>query len=127
MRTGIIVLAALALPLAGCASTTILPPMTSTEVDLSRSNYRVVRANAMGASRGVKVLGLVPVWAATYNAAMSDLYAEIGPTEGRSIALVNCIHERTNLYFVLFSIPQRTVRADVIEFLDGSVPPRGAP
>ncbi|HUT24297.1 MAG TPA: DUF6567 family protein [Sumerlaeia bacterium] len=114
----------LLLAVTACSTASISPPIASTHVDLSRSNYSVVRADVTGVSRGIKLLGVVPIMSPSYRSAMSDLYSRIGPMEGRSLALVNCIHERSNLYFILFSVPQLTVRADVIEFLDESADPQ---
>jgi hypothetical protein len=101
-----------------CASVGSLPHSTGTRVDLSRKNYRVVKANAIGQSSGFALLGIIPIASPTYPAAMSNLYENAQITEGSATALANVSQERSTVYLVLFSIPKLTVRADVIEFLD---------
>jgi hypothetical protein len=103
----------------GCSTARgTFPSSSGTQVDLSKKNYRVVRANAVGESSGFRLLGIIPFASPRYTRAMTDLYSKIGMTEGKAHALVNVVQERSNLYLVLFSIPKLTVRADVIEFLD---------
>lgn len=67
---------------------------------------------------GFKLLGILPFSNPSYAEAMSRLYATVGPAEGKSLAVTNVGQERTALYFILFSLPKLTVRADVIEFVD---------
>jgi hypothetical protein len=95
-----------------------LPHGTITQVDLTRNNYRVVKANAIGQSRGFAILGIIPIVSPTYPSAMSALYTNANVTEGSATALANVSQERSVIYLVLFSIPTLTVRADVIEFQD---------
>ena len=106
------------LSLAACSSNNIRPNASGTQVDLSKMNYRVVHANAIGSSAGFKILGFIPIVSPSYTSAMSDLYKEAGAVEGRAQALANFAHEDSNLYFLLFSIPRLKVRADVIEFIE---------
>ena len=92
-------------------------------------NHRIIKANAIGSSNGFKLLGIIPFANPSYAEAMSRLYATVGPTEGKSLAVTNVGQERTALYFILFSLPKLTVRADVIEFLEdksGSSSPQAA-
>jgi len=101
-----------------CASTGIFPHSTSTSVDLAKSNYRIIKSNAIGESSGFSLLGFIPLVPPTYTDAMSDLYGKAGISEGKAQALVNVTQERSMLYLILFSIPKLTVRADIIEFLE---------
>jgi hypothetical protein len=103
---------------AGCTSTGTFPQTSGTQVDLSRKNFRVVKANAMGSSSGFKLFGFIPFSAPTYSEAMSHLYKKAGVTEGKAQTLTNVTQERSSLYLVLFSIPKLTIRADVIEFTE---------
>ncbi len=113
-------LAALAVLTSACARNVVLPQSqsTTTQVDLSRKNYRVIRSNAVGASHGFSLLGLVPIVSPTYSGAMSKLYEAAGIGEGTAQALVNVSQEASTVYFVVFSVPTLTVRADVIEFTE---------
>lgn len=100
----------------GCASRPVVPPSTTTRVDLGRGNYRVVRTDVVGRSYGFSLLGIIPIVPPTYTAAMSDLTAHAELAQGRPQALVNVVQDRSTVYLVLFSVPKLTIRADVIEF-----------
>jgi len=100
----------------GCTSTGTYPATSSTQVDLSRSNFRVIKANAVGTSSGFKLFCFIPLAAPSYSDAMSDLYKEAGVEEGKAQTLTNVTQENSNLFLLLFSIPKLTIRADVIEF-----------
>jgi hypothetical protein len=115
-RAAIAALALFATIASACARNVVLPQSTTTQVDLSRKNYNVVRSNAVGASRGFSLLGVVPIIPTSYTNAMSDLYEEAGMKEGKAQALVNVNQETATLYLVVFSLPKLTVRADIIEF-----------
>jgi hypothetical protein len=93
--------------------------LTTTTVNLSRQNYKIVKANAIGSSVGFSFLGLFTFKSPGYDEAISSLYQYAGISEGRAQALVNVMHERSTTYFILFALPKITVRADVIEFTDG--------
>lgn len=108
------------LALGGCSAVGRFPHGATTRVDLSKKNYRVVKANAIGSSVGFSLLGIIPIVPPRYTKAMKALYAQIGPTEQRAVALTNVIEERSTIYLILFSFPKLTIRADVIEFTEGS-------
>ena len=109
----------LLLPIMGCATTReIFPDTSKTKVDLSQNNYRLVKANAIGVSKGIKLLCLIPVSAPRYIMAMENLYKDAGIVEGKAYALTNIVEERTNVNLLLFSIPKIRIRADVIEFTE---------
>jgi hypothetical protein len=38
--------------------------------------------------------------------------------EGKALALINVIQQSSAPYFILFSLPETTFRADVVEFVD---------
>lgn len=106
----------LALASAGCASFGLCPQTTSTQIELSRKNFQVVRSNAIGQSSGFALFGVIPIVSATYTEAMSDLYAKTGGAEGEAQALINVTQERSTSYWILFSLHRVMVRADIIEF-----------
>jgi hypothetical protein len=127
-RIGFLLLAAGLLVLfTGCAGLPALqslslpsgPPaqiLTATRVDLSQRNYRILKPNVIGFSEGFKLFGLIGLKSATHAKAMSQLYwrAEVVPGSAQTIA--NVVDERTSTYYILFSIPKVTIRADLIEF-----------
>ncbi len=98
------------------------PVLTTTEVKLSRQNYKIVKANAIGSSEGFSLLGLITVSSPSYDEAFTKLYRSAGVTEGKAQALMNVVHENSSTYFILFGLPKITVRADVIEFTDVTMP-----
>lgn len=96
--------------------------LTTTAVNLSRQNYKIVKANAIGGSVGFSFLGLITLKSPGYDEAMTKLYQHAGVSEGKAQALVNVVYENSSTYFILFALPKITVRADVIEFTDDAVP-----
>ena len=105
----------------GCASSNVITPAqsTSTAIQLSGKNYRLINAGAEGDSYGFRFLGIIPFTSPHYAAARKDLYASVGtPLAGKAIALINESQDRSTLYLILFSIPKITITGDVIEFTD---------
>lgn len=102
----------------GCTSSGTFPSTSATQVDLSKNNYRVVKANAVGSSSGFKLFMFIPIVPTRYSTAMSNLQKQAGVAEGRAQAMVNVTQEESSLYLLLFSIPKLTVRADIIEFTE---------
>jgi hypothetical protein len=119
--------------LSGCAAIPALPALsglvpplgstpllTTTTVNLSRQNYKIVKANAIGSSAGFSFLGLFTFISPRYDEAMTRLYRNAAVTEGKPQAIVNVVYENSSSYFILFALPKITVRADVIEFTDNT-------
>lgn len=106
--------------LSGCSSTgEFKGQSTGAGVVLTKKNYKVVKVAAKGKSSGFRLLGIIPFTSPSYAKAKESLYESVGePLEGRAIALVNQTEDRSSLYLILFSIPQVTITADVIEYLD---------
>jgi hypothetical protein len=92
--------------------------LTLTEVNLAQRNYRVVRTNVVGTSRGFALLGLITVKPPDATEAFARLYEVGGIAEGNAFALINVIQQSSAPYFLLFSLPEITFRADVVEFVD---------
>jgi hypothetical protein len=129
-------LSALLYLLSGCAALPLFPALsglipsapasahisTSTTVSLSKQNYKIIKVNASGSSSGFSFLGLIPFKSPTYHEAISRLYESAGFSKGKAQALVNVELEHSSSYFILFSLPKDTVRADVIEFIDNPAP-----
>lgn len=102
--------------LVGC-SAGVLPHGSGTTTDLTKNNFRVLRANAVGKDSGFYLFGIIPFYSPTYSDAMRDLYKGVR-VEGKATALANVSQDKSYLYLVLFSIPKITVTADIIEFTD---------
>ena len=92
--------------------------LTTTTVNLSRKNFKIVKANAFGSSVGFSFLGIFSLNSPSYEEALTQLYRSAVVSVGKSQALVNVMHEQTSTYFILFALPKITVCADVIEFTD---------
>jgi len=102
--------------LSGCASVGSFQHATGTEVDFTKKNYRVVKANVTGESTGFALLGIIPIVSPSYTDAMTNLSANGGIQVGKAQALVNVSQDHSVIYLILFSIPKLTVRADIVEF-----------
>jgi hypothetical protein len=98
--------------------------LTLTEVNLAQRNYRVVRTNVTGTSRGFALLGLITLMPPDAIEALARLYEAGGIAEGNAIALINVLQQSSAPYFILFSLPEITFRADVVEFVDTLPLPR---
>lgn len=94
--------------------------LTATSVNLSESNFKMIKANAMGTSWGFKLLGLISLKSPHYTEAIARLYEMAGVAEGRAQTIANVVYQNSSTYFILFSLPRITVRADVIEFVDNA-------
>jgi hypothetical protein len=98
---------------------------THTTVNLSEGNFVVVKTNVVGRSQGFSLLGLITIYPATTTKALGRLYAEAGTQEGRSKTMVHLVIEHSSMYFVLFSIPEITARADIVRFNPQTEPDNG--
>jgi hypothetical protein len=103
----------------GAGPTSVL---TLTEVHLRQRNYRVIRENVTGTSRGFALLGLLMLKPPDAAEAFASLYEEgdlrVLIAEGRALAFVNVMQASSAPYFLLFSLPKITFRADVVEFVE---------
>jgi hypothetical protein len=91
-------------------------------VRLQEANFAVVRTNLVGSSKGFKLLGFITLRPATLTEAMNQLYASAEVEGGRPQTFVHLIIEHSGIYVILFSIPEVTVRADLVEFIPGGQP-----
>jgi len=99
----------------------------TTELRLQQKNFVVVKSNVAGQSKGFALLGIITIVPAKFNKAMNRLNAQADLNPGTSRALANLILEKDSSYWILFSIPRTSIRADVVEFTDNphSQPPGG--
>lgn len=114
------VLSATMILVAGCASSRVENnmPSTQTQIDLNHGNYKVVQAGAVGRSYGFRfLLGIIPITAPSTAAAREDLYRNVGESvNGKSVALVNVVEDRSTTWLLLFSVPKIVITGDVVEF-----------
>jgi len=87
-----------------------------TELRLTEGNFSVVKTNVVGDARGFALLGFITLVPARFETAMGRFYSKAEMQTGRPQTLGNLIVEKTSAYWVLFSIPRVSVRADVLEF-----------
>lgn len=89
---------------------------TTTTVHLYGQNYRIIKTNVTGSSWGFSLLGFITLKSPNYIKAVEQMYKEAGINGQRSQAIVNVAQQDTSPYFILFSLPKITLRADLIEF-----------
>jgi hypothetical protein len=112
-----------ALPLGsvlGSPNSAALQIQNSTEIRLQEKNFIVIRTNMVGQASGFSLLGILTIVPARFTTAMNRLYADAQMKEGRPQTLANLVMEQDSSYFILFSIPKTSIRADVIEFTPAS-------
>jgi hypothetical protein len=111
----------------GSLNSSALEIHNNTDVRLQDRNFIVVRTNVMGQSKGFALLGLLTIDPAKFTTAMSRLYDHADLKLQRPQTLVNLVMEKDSSFYILFSIPRTSIRADVIEFTSvpatNSVPP----
>ena len=133
--------ALLAVLAGGCAAVSVLPiaalmgsPNASaleihnqTDIRLEVANFIVTKTDVVGQSEGFSLFGVLTIVPAKFTQAMNRLYTQAEMQPGRSQTLVNLIVEKNSTYFILFSLPRISIRADVIEFIPvnaTNIPPR---
>lgn len=89
----------------------------STQLRLQQKNFVVVKSNVMGQSRGFALFGFITIVPARFSKAMNRLNAQADLKPGTSRTLENLVLEKDSSFFLLFSIPRTSIRADVIEFV----------
>jgi hypothetical protein len=94
----------------------------TTEVLLQQKNFVIVKSNVIGQSKGFSLLGFITIVPAEFNKAMSRLNAQADLKPGTPRTLMNLALENESSYFILFSRPRTTIRADVIEFTPSTQP-----
>jgi hypothetical protein len=92
------------------------PAHIQTSVNLAEGNFTVVKTNLTGHSTGFSLLGLIPIVPPKFTKAMGVVYAKAEIQEGESKTLANMIIEHSGSYWILFSLPEIIVRADVVRF-----------
>jgi hypothetical protein len=125
----------------GCAAVSVLPigalmgsPNAAgleihnqTDIRLEAANFIVTKTNVVGQSEGFSLLGVLTIVPAKFTQAMNQLYTQAEMQPGRAQTLANLIMEKNSTYFILFSLPRISIRADVIEFIPVSatnIPPQ---
>ena len=89
---------------------------TQTSVSLAEGNFSVIKTNVVGSSKGFSLLGVIPIYPATVTKAMGRLYAQADMQEGGPKTMAHLVIEHSSMYLLLFSIPETTARADIVEF-----------
>ena len=101
----------------GSPNASALEIHNNTDVRLQEKNFIVVKTNVVGQSSGFSLLGILTIVPAKFTKAMSRLYTQAEMQSGHPQTLVNLIMEKDATYFILFSLPRTSIRADVIEFI----------
>ena len=112
MRTAVAGLVALCVLVSGCLFVVNRHP----DVVLAGNNFKVVKSDIVGTSRGLVLLGFIPVLEPTRIKALSRVHSWAGLQKGRPQTLANLVEERSQLNLLLFQVPEISIRADVVEF-----------
>ncbi|MGO9585648.1 MAG: hypothetical protein ACLP2Y_05595 [Limisphaerales bacterium] len=99
---------------------------TQTSVNLAEGNFVLVKTNVVGQSKGFNLLGFIPIHPARLTVAMDRLYVKAEIQEGTPKTLAHLIIEHSSSYWILFSIPEITARADIVQFNPRAEPDNGA-
>jgi len=116
--------------LSGCAAAATLPAASallpastgnatfnsSTLIRLDQGNFVTLKTNLMGHSKGFALLGLITIFPAQFTKALDRVYTQSEMKIGHAQTLVNLVTERSSTYWILFSLPKVTIRADLVEF-----------
>jgi hypothetical protein len=123
MTSGCAGLAASAIPsslLPSSPNAAALEIHNQTDVKLTEANFVTAKTNVIGQCKGFSLFGIITLVPARFTIAMDRLYAGAQMQTGRAQTLADVIVEKTSSYWILFSIPRVTVRADVVEFVPSS-------
>ena len=102
--------------------TTTLQIFNTTELRLQQKNFLVVKPNVRGEAKGFALLGIITIVPARFSKAMDRLNNQADMKPGTSRTLANLVLEKDSSYYILFSIPKTSIRADVIEFIPDAQP-----
>ena len=123
--------ALLALLAGGCAAVSVLPLAalmgspnaaaleihSQTDIRLEAADFVVTKPNVVGESEGFSLLGILTIVPPKFTEAMNRLFVQAEMKPGRPQTLANLIMERNSSYYILYSLPRISIRADVIEFI----------
>ena len=115
-RSKVLVALALTVVLGGCiTSTRSRESETGARVELTKANFRVLKASAEGRSTGFYLFEFIPIMRPSVRRAMRELRGDY-EVAGEATALINVAEDRWTWHFLLFSIPRLAISADIIEF-----------
>jgi len=103
--------------LMGSPNASALEIHNNTDVRLQEKNFLVIRTNVMGQSSGFSLLGVLTIVPPKFTEAMNRLSTQAEMQPGRPQTLANLVMEKNSSYFILYSLPRISLRADVIEFI----------
>lgn len=90
---------------------------TGTEVKLEQANFRILKPNVVGECKGFALFGIITLDPARFSTAMDRVQSRAAIVPGTAQTLANVVVERSSSYWILFSIPRVSIRADVVEFI----------
>lgn len=91
-------------------------------IDLNRSDCKLVLGRAYGESTGFNLLGFIPLSSPSESMAVDAMYENArqrgASPEGASRVFANTSIEKTSNYFILFSRPVIRASGDLVEYTD---------
>ena len=123
--------ALLAVLAGGCAAVSVLPIAalmgspnayaleihSQTDIRLEAPDFTMIQPNVVGESEGFSLLGILTIVPPKFTEAMNRLMTQAKMQPGRPQTLANLVMEKNSSYFILYSLPRISIRADVIEFI----------
>lgn len=116
LLTGCTALAPVAAPVLSSYGSGSAAVQSQTSVNLSSDNFVVTQTNATGRSKGFSLLGVIPIYPARLTTAMNRMYAKSGIEIGSTKSAAHLTIERSSTYWILFSIPETIVCAQIVQF-----------
>lgn len=91
------------------------------DLPIATSDVKVVCARVEGESKGLNLLGFIPLQSVSETAAIKNMYdnarARGAKVEGESRHFVNKGIERVNKNFIIFSIPTVIASGDLVQYM----------
>ncbi|MCX6121476.1 MAG: hypothetical protein NTX44_07635 [Ignavibacteriales bacterium] len=123
--------------ISGCSAGGAFMASNVTDVQLQKSNFKIVARNISGEAQAGYLIGgtfsmgmvsntfaLVRVSGSgmLYKEALENLWKSYetayGPVEGKRLALINVRYDSDALNLIVYTQPKITIRADIVEFTD---------
>lgn len=106
-----------------------LPKITveAEKTDLAKYDVKLLKSNVVGVDKGFKFLGFMDFYPAKYTNALSDLYSKAGVSGEKGVTVTEAFVEYSAMYFIVFSITETKITADVVSLTEKGASAVAAP
>ncbi len=121
-----IVASASALSFVSCSQCQIQGPIggdyaKTTPITIDTTDCKLICGRVSGESKGVKLLGFIPIKSPSESVAVSNMYQNARDrgckVEGESVAFANTSVERSSQNYILFSRPTIKATGDLVQYV----------